>query len=203
MYTKKYLISLADICMYKPENMSAISSRELLNRLEKQTEQHIQQAISHWQNMDEAQLLAPAANGGWSIAQCLDHLNTYGHYYLPAMRHAMASHVGHAEMYRATWLGNFFTKMLDPDTGKRKSKTFGKYDPPRDLDARAVVAEFIRQEEELLGLLRAAAQKDLNKIRIATSLSRFIRMNLGDTFRFFIAHNERHVRQALRGRAEV
>lgn len=182
--------------------MSAITSRELLNRLEKQTEQHIQQAIGHWQNMDGALLLAPAADGGWSIAQCLDHLNSYSRYYLPTMRNAMASHQGHSGIYRPTWLGNFFTKMLDPDTGKRKSKTFKKYDPPRALDPQAVVAEFIRQQEELLLLLRAAAQKDLNAIMIPTSLSRFIRMNLGDTFRFFIAHNERHVRQALRNRAE-
>lgn len=149
--------------------------------------------------MDEAQLLAPAADGGWSIAQCLDHLNAYGHHYLPTMRNAMASHQGYAEMYRPTWLGNYFTKMLDPDSGKRKIKTFKKYDPPRALDPQAVVAEFIRQQEELLTLLRTAAQKDLNAIRIPTTLSRFIRMNLGDTFRFLIAHNERHVRQALRG----
>ena len=40
--------------------------------------------------------------------------------------------------------------------------------------------------------------RDLNKIEIPTSISRWIRMNLCDTFRFIIALNERHMRQADR-----
>jgi hypothetical protein len=106
-----------------------------------------------------------------------------------------------AELYKPTWLGNYFTKMLDPDSGKRKIKTFAKNNPPVALDARAVVAEFIRQQEDLLTLLREAKTKNLNTIKIPTTLSKWIRMNLGDTFRFLIAHNERHIRQAKRAMA--
>ena len=178
--------------------MAAITARELLNRLEQQTEGHIQTAISLWQNMDDAQLLAPARDSGWSIAQCLEHLNGYGHYYYHVIRQAMAKRNDVAEVYKPTWLGNYFTKMLDPDSGKRKIKTFAKNNPPVALNARAVVAEFVRQQEDLLTLLREAKHKNLNAIKIPTTLSKWIRMNLGDTFRFLIAHNERHIRQAKR-----
>jgi DinB superfamily len=178
--------------------MTAITARELLNRLEQQTEGHIQTAIHLWQNMDDAQLLAPPPHGGWSIAQCLDHLNGYGDHYFKVIRAAMARRNDVAELYKPTWLGNYFTKMLDPDSGKRKIKTFAKHNPPPSLDARAVVAEFIRQQEDLLTLLREARNKNLNAIKIPTTLSKWVRMNLGDTFRFVIAHNERHIRQAKR-----
>jgi len=49
--------------------------------------------------------------------------------------------------------------------------------------------------------LREAKTKNLNTIKIPTTLSKWIRMNLGDTFRFLIAHNERHIRQAKRAMA--
>lgn len=178
--------------------MAAITARELLDRLEQQTEGHIQTAIRLWQNMDDAQLLAPARDSGWSIAQCLEHLNGYGHYYYRVIRLAMGQSNGVSAIYKPTWLGNYFTKMLDPDSGKRKIKTFPKHNPPPSLDAQAVVAEFIRQQEDLLTLLREAKNKNLNAIRIPTTLSKWIRMNLGDTFRFLVAHNERHIRQAKR-----
>jgi hypothetical protein len=153
--------------------------------------------------MDDEQLLAPAPDGGWSIAQCLDHLNGYGNFYLPAIEKGLQSRQDQGELYKPTWLGNYFTKMLDPDTGKRKMKTFRKHNPPPNLDAKKVVAEFIRQQEHFLELIRAARGRDLNKIMIPTTISRFIRMNLGDTIRFLIAHNERHIRQAARARGVI
>ncbi len=180
------------------QDMNIVTAKDLLDKLEGDAERHIQTAITHWQGMDEAALLAPAADGGWSIAQCLDHLNGYGNYYYRTIRHAMTKRHDIDEQYKPTWLGNYFTKLLDPDSGKRKIKTFKKHNPPASLDAHAVVAEFIRQQEELLLLLREARSRNLNAIKIPTTLSSLIRMNLGDTFRFLVAHNERHIRQALR-----
>jgi len=183
--------------------MSVISATALLHRLEEATEKHIQTAITEFQNMNDGELLAPAPDGGWSIAQCLDHLNGYGHLYYPLIEKGLESNQDKGDEYKATWLGNYFTKMLDPDTGKRKMKTFKKHVPARDLDAHNVVAEFIRQEEYFLQLIRKARGRNLNKISIPTSIASFIRMNLGDTFRFLVAHNERHIRQAARARGVV
>lgn len=52
-------------------------------------EDHLQQAIGLFQNLPERELLQPSSTGGWSIAQCLDHLNSYGHYYLPKIQEGM------------------------------------------------------------------------------------------------------------------
>ncbi len=173
-----------------------IKSNELLDQLGEVTEAHISKAIALYQNMEDEQMLKPAPDGGWSIAQCLDHLNGYGHVYFPKMRKAMEHNTKASGEYRSTWLGDKFTKSLDPETGKMKMKAFKAHRPSRELDAKAVVAEFIRQQEDFLGMMNIARQRDLTRIRIPTSIASWIRMNLGDTFRFIVAHNERHIRQA-------
>lgn len=179
--------------------METINKRELLQKLDDTVERHIADAIALFQNRDDDFLNRPSAAGGWSIAQCLDHLNSYGHYYLPRMREKLrTAPSANAESFTSSWMGAYFTKMMDPETGKRKFKAFKGHIPPSQLDSAAVVSEFIRQQEELLYLLREGLKKDLDAIRIPVSILPFIRMKIGDVFQFLIAHDERHMQQAKR-----
>ncbi|MBO9612645.1 MAG: DinB family protein [Dyadobacter sp.] len=179
--------------------MKTISKKELLEKLDDVVEQHIADAVALFQNRDSEFLNRPSAIGGWSIVQCLDHLNSYGHYYLPRMRDKLRSAPpAETEGFTSTWMGAYFTKMMDPETGKRKYKAFKGHIPPSQLDSASVVSEFIRQQEELLYLLRDGLHKDLDAIRIPVSILPFIRMKVGDVFQFLIAHNERHMQQAKR-----
>ena len=180
--------------------MKAIPAEEFLNILENKVESHLQQAVGQFQNIPEAQLLAPAKDGGWSVAQCLEHLNSYGHYYLPQIKQGLEKGGGNppANTFKSSWLGSYFTRAMDPETGKRKIKAFKNHVPAAELDAHAVVAEFIQQQESLLQYLQQARSRDLNKIKIPISISRWIRLKLGDVFQFLIAHNERHMQQAER-----
>ena len=50
----------------------------------------------------------------------------------------------------------------------------------------------ISHQHHLLNLLQIAKTANLEHIRIPTSLNKFISLKLGDTFRFFIAHEQRH-----------
>ena len=175
--------------------------QQLIDQLETQVDFHLMEAITRFQNLDNDTLLKPSVSGGWSIAQCLEHLNRYGHYYLPEIRSRLELNKSKSNddvTFRSTWLGSYFTKMMDPRTGTKKIKAFKEYKPAPDLDAHAVVSEFISQQETLLQLLRASRSSDLEKIRIPISIAKFIRLKLGDVFQFIIAHNERHVRQAMR-----
>lgn len=180
-------------------SMETINKKELLERLDDVVEQHIADAVALFQNRDNEFLNKPSATGGWSIAQCLDHLNSYGHYYLPRMRDKLrVAPPTNAEGFTSTWLGAYFIKMMDPETGKRKYKAFKGHIPSSQLDSAKVVSEFIRQQEELLHLLRDGVDKDLDAIRIPVSILPLIRMKIGDVFQFIIAHNERHMQQAKR-----
>lgn len=177
--------------------MKAQNKPALLQQLDNRVEQHIADAVALFQNQSHEILNMPSATGGWSIAQCLDHLNSYGHYYLPRMRDQMkAAPRAEKDHFTSSWIGAYFTKMMDPATGKRKYKAFKGHIPPSNLDAAAVVREFIRQQEMLHALLREGMHKDLDAIRIPISILPLIRMKAGDVFQFMIAHNERHMQQA-------
>ena len=55
--------------------------------------------------------------------------------------------------------------------------------------------DFIALQEELLDLLEVAKNKNLDKIKTKTTLP-LVKFKLGDTLRFVIHHNERHIVQA-------
>ena len=71
--------------------------------------------------------------------------------------------------------------------------------PSADADPVMTLAEFIEQQERMLQLLDEARAVNLNTVRVPISLTRWIRLRLGDTFGFVVAHVERHVLQAERG----
>ena len=70
--------------------MATQLASQLLGTIEEQVESHVNDAVKIFQNLPGEVLLRPAANGGWSIAQCLWHLNSYGDYYLPKIKSGLA-----------------------------------------------------------------------------------------------------------------
>lgn len=185
--------------------MKQYNSSALLDNLYQQTEQHIQKAIVEWQNTPDSVMNSSPQPGSWSAAQCLEHLNIYGRYYLPAIEKAISkselSGKGSKDIFRSGWLGNYFTHLMMPNESgnvKSKMKTPAMARPMPALHSEAVVAEFIDQQEQLMSLLHRAAAIDLNSIRIPISIAKFIKLKLGDVFSFLIAHNYRHILQAER-----
>jgi hypothetical protein len=69
--------------------MKTVEQNVLLNELEGKVEHHLQIATRDFQNMSAEELLTPGEHGGWSIAQCLEHLNRYGQYYFPTIKRAL------------------------------------------------------------------------------------------------------------------
>lgn len=185
--------------------MPEFNSLRLLNELQQQTESFLQTAIQQWQMLPPAKMLQQPQPGSWSVAQCLEHLNSYGRYYLPAIRQsinaAKQEGANRNGKFKSSWIGNFFTEMMLP---KGEAKTVKKMKAPKNhipllqLDSDAVLAEFIDQQEKMLQLLEEAKTIDLRKARTPISISRFIKLPVGDTFRFMIAHNYRHILQAER-----
>lgn len=172
----------------------------LLSNLENQVESHLQTAIETYQNLSDELLLKPSSSGGWSIAQCLEHLNTYGAYYLPLFEKSLAASQEDlsVEIIKSTWLGKLAIDSMNPEKGKKKFKAMKGHIPEVALDAKAVVAEFINQQEQLLQILRAAKTKNIQKIKIPISIAKFLKLHLADALQFLIIHNQRHIQQANR-----
>lgn len=175
--------------------MKKLNSSNTLQLLENDTRQVILQ-LRQLQQQDPEALLQVPAPGRWSVVQNIEHLNTYGRYYLPRIKKAIVENTKKYEpSYTPGWLGNYFTNTMLPGKNgmiKNKMKAFKNHIPPPDLDSHTVLNEFLKQEEELLDLLQKAKKVPLGRIRIPISIASFITLKLGDTFRFFIAHHQRH-----------
>lgn len=180
--------------------MKSVNKLDLLQQLEQRMELQLKTVIAVYQNLTDEVLLQSASNGGWSIAQCFDHLNSYGDYYLPAISKGLnkSNFTSRPTTFKSTWLGNYFTKLMEPSTSMKKMKAFKNHIPKKELNPHAVIATFISQSELFLSLLKHAQDKDINAIKIPISLTPLIRMKLGDVFQFILAHNDRHIAQAQR-----
>ena len=79
---------------------------------------------------------------------------------------------------------------------KNKMKTQKKMSFPNSLNIDTVMKEFLAGQDKLLQLLELAKGRNLEKIHIPVSITKLIKFRLGDTFRFLIAHEQRHMIQA-------
>lgn len=168
-----------------------------LARLENQVDAQCERTIQHFQALSEAQLTSAPTEGGWSVADCLWHLNSYSEYYLPAIRKAIQQ-AGNDRFttFSPSWFGAWFTKMMQPGKGRFKAMT--KHRPPAHLSGAEEVARFLQHQEELLDLLRQSDRLNLNTIKVPISIAAWFKLPLGDVFEFLIAHQERHLQQAER-----
>jgi hypothetical protein len=181
--------------------MEKIATQTLIDQLQADTRQLLVNT-KHLQQLPAATLLQQPAPDKWSAAQAVEHLNTYGRYYLPALEKAISTGKLPANAwFRSGWLGAYFTRSMKPQpdgTIPNKMKAFKHYVPVPDLNAQAVLAEFEQQQLKLLELLTRGLQVDLNQKSIPVSIAPFIKLKIGDAFNFLIAHEQRHFLQAER-----
>lgn len=152
--------------------------------------------------LDDATLHLRPRPDAWNALECLAHLNHYGDYYLPEIRRQLKAtkHRDNTDTFTSSRLGNYFAAGMKPGPKTRKVKAFKSANPAnftKQAD-RSHIAEFIRQQKEMLELLKLAAQVDLTKTKTGISISNLIKLRLGDTLRVVVYHNWRHVEQAQR-----
>lgn len=179
--------------------MKKFKSEELIDQLEADV-RHLIAAAEHLQQADAVKLSYPPAEGKWSAAQALEHLNMYNRYYLPMIEKAMV----HIPKEVNAWFvpgffGNYFTNMMMPKNVyeiKNKMRAMKSFRPDRGVNVEGVFKEFIEHQKKLLQLLETARKRNLEQVRIPISISKMIRLKLGDVFRFLVAHEQRHMIQA-------
>ncbi|MGB0805448.1 MAG: DinB family protein [Salibacteraceae bacterium] len=135
----------------------------------------------------------------WSSLQCLDHLNQYGDFYLNEIRMAMdSSSTPFNPYFSPGFIGNMFAKSMVAKSGMTKMQSPSDMVPTLSPLTKEVVNTFLNQQKEYLALLQLAKSKNLNKIKIKVTISKWVKLKLGDALRVTVLHNERHVIQALR-----
>jgi hypothetical protein len=134
----------------------------------------------------------------WSVLECLEHLNLYGNFYIPEITERLKSSKKKSQnKFISGFWGNKFALDMLPKKKMKTMNTFKSKNPIHsNLDKEKVILSFISQQEKILELLEASKYKNLTKIKTSLTIP-FLKFKLGDTFRFVIFHNERHIKQAL------
>ena len=180
--------------------MQELSHFDFINQLETEVEEQLKAVIEIFQNLPEDLLLQPAADNGWSIAECFAHLNTYAEYYLPRIEKVLdqALPIDESSVYKHSFLGRYFINMMEPTRGKRKYKATKRHRPIGVDNPHTIISKFIQHMEYMLVLIKKARGKTLLRKSVTTSLSAWIKMNSGDAMLFVLIHNKRHLEQAKR-----
>ena len=141
---------------------------------------------------------------GWSILECLEHLNRYSRYYNAALTKALAQPTAAdpAPEVAYSWLGRKSVEMMRPDN-RKKSSTLKHMNPLGSHLGRTVLSEFDQHQARLLELLAQARQADLNRRAIPVEFFRLLKLRLGEALEFVVVHQQRHVQQAQRIQASL
>lgn len=174
---------------------------EFIAQLDAKTQQQISTLKDSLLQLPADTLSRPSPDGGWSISQCIQHLNTYHQHYLPLIKKSLESGCDSTGKHVSRgWLGNYFIKMMDP-ANTSKYKAIVKHQPSVQPDGHKEISILIQHLEHLIDLLKSHPTANFNKNRVKTSISGLILPRLGDTLEFLLMHNQRHLLQALKNLA--
>jgi hypothetical protein len=172
-----------------------MQSEKILESLMEKTKQIITK-VEPLKEYDLQTLTWRENRDSWTILEYLEHLNLYGEYYLPEFGYCIKNSKNkNDEYFKSGYLGNYFCITMLPKGKINKMKTF-KSKNPIDLKLdKIVIDNFINQQIIFLELLNQARYVSLNKTKVKISISRFIRLKLGDTLQFYCNHIIRHINQ--------
>src|SRR5580698_2010277 len=181
--------------------MAVFSRQALITELLDRTEL-IKAGSSAFLRLTDEQLGFSPGPGTWSIVEIFAHLNLsneiYVRYILPRVTLAPDRS---PDEFRSSWLGDWAYEKIVPraDGSIFKMKTAKSVLPVKpNEDPKEVLHTFHRSCDAMDDILRHSATKDLRRIRIPFHFVPLLRFSLGETMRFLIAHNERHLLQAQR-----
>ena len=153
-----------------------------------------------FKQLSDAQLKFKKSPESWSVLECIEHLNLYGDFYLPEIQKEIlnAEKVPSASIVKSGAIGNYFANLMKVKDGKlKKMKSPADKNPATSELSFTTIDRFLKQQELLKQLLLQSRTVNLTKTKTSISLTRLIRLRLGDTLRFLVYHMERHIQQAV------
>lgn len=153
-------------------------------------------------NLNEDQLKWRPDQGFWNISEVLSHLNEYSRYYQPTFKKKISStrFTSTKEAFLSSPLGRSAWKSMKLGNAKnikRKFKAQKGYNPSIDssLLTGREFEDFIKHQTDLQSIIELAQTVNMKRVKIPISISKIVRLRLGDALLFVVYHNERHVQQ--------
>lgn len=181
-----------------------MTSIELLETSSEITLKNIHEVEKKISVLSDKQLKWRPNEQTWSINEIFSHLNEYVKYY----HHVFATKISTTKFtepksqYISSPLGKSAWKSMQLGVAKNIKR---KFNSPRNYNPSInksvlnddAVPFFIQSQKELMDIIDKAKFVNIQRVKVPISISKFIRLRLGDALLFVIYHNERHVYQAL------
>lgn len=153
-------------------------------------------------NLSAEELNRKPLDGGWSVAQCLDHLITINTLYFPLLDSMRSGPPTPTTWERFSPLSGIFgrllIKTLSPDS-TRKVKTARKAHPSASAIDAGIIDRFTDHQDALIQRVRGVSPGVNHEKTIVTSpLAGFVTYSLADCLTLLAVHEQRHLAQAKR-----
>lgn len=152
--------------------------------------------------LSSARLAWRPPEGGWGVGDCLEHLASAGVEYLaqlrPAVERARAG-AARTPVYGA-WRPSLGGRALIWTVNARMKVPAPRLLRPPPQPRPEVLAAFLDTQAGLRELAAAADGLDLSRVRLASPVTRLLRLNFGDALQVLQDHARRHLAQARRVR---
>ena len=182
-------------------NQGPLALSPEIDQLRKEFEQISADAESLVTPLGEEQFAWRPAPDGWSIAECLEHMNATARSYLPSIDEGIADAIrngAYAEgPFHYSWIGRFFSQLMEPPARFRMRAAIDKQPGPR-RPKRETLAGFRAYQVQYVDRLRQANGIDLSRSCVRSPIASWIRIPLGSAFASMAAHERRHLWQARR-----
>lgn len=180
-------------------------SDQLIDDLKVQCEEMRKDAVDLLQISDPLLHQRPHEKS-WNVLECVEHMNLYGDYYLKEIEERIQqSEFPSEELFKSGWFGNYAAESMLPKKSGATNwpmKTFPKMDPFGFKGEKKVIERFVEQMEQLQKLIERSRHVSLRKTKCTLTI-KWLKFNLGDTLRFMVYHNYRHMLQVKRIMSEL
>ena len=180
-------------------NSMKIKSEDLLDDLKSKTLKMIKH-VESFQRLSNNELNQQPDEKKWSVLECVEHLNLYSDFYINEFENKISNSKYIASKYFKTgFLGGQFAKSMLPIGEKTpmKMKTFKSKIPDKSKLSMLTLEKFVNQQKQIIKLIDKSRGVNLVKVKCNITLKK-IKLRLGDTLRFYVFHNIRHIVQANR-----
>lgn len=181
-----------------------MSTQWVFSEVRSITERNLQVLKQKIAGLSDQQLRWKPNEQTWSLLEIAAHLNEYARFYHNAFTSRIAKtrfrepkdNFVSSPLGRSAWVS---MKLGNAKNVKRKFNAPKGYNPTTtpELVTGHDIDTLLKGQQELLQILDAAAAVNIRKVKVPISISKIVRLRLGDALLFVVYHNERHVQQAL------
>lgn len=176
-----------------------ISTKDFIENIQSECKKVLFIVDENFSELSQNQLSWKPSPKRWSVGECFLHLMNVNDYYLKIYieysgKNSNGNNSKHFP-FKNSFMGKQVIKFVKPEA-KLKTKTSKYYDPHTTSVPADTIENFLEQHKNFMHLLEELKNIDLQKIKIVSPFSNFIKYNLGDSMEMIVSHDQRHLLQA-------